>query len=528
MYIGTFGSVWKVRRISDGKTLVWKELDYGSMTDKEKKQLVSEVNILRELKHQHIVKYHDRIIDKQETKIYIIMEYCEGGDISQLIKRCISEKTHLPEDQIWKIFTQIILALHECHGRKEGKILHRDIKPGNLFLDANNNVKLGDFGLSRIMGKESIYAYTNVGTPYYMSPEQISEQKYNEKSDIWSAGCILYEIAALKPPFEATNQVSLALKIKDGKYNRLPKIYSEELWRVINLMLAPEKEKRPAVEDLLNIPQISLRLREKRVKEFYSKIKKREEDMKAKELKFVELEAQILKQAEELKTKDKQLEEKDKLLKEKEEELEKLKIQLERNKENTPPLVMTETPKPLGERGSSFRNNMNIDSSSSSVYHSLKQEIRELSSKVSYDSTNQCRLKKAVSYVPETQLEEPLDLKKDVTETCQTIRSNLGYKSVERRRRKYDDISSKSKIYEYRKDPYTRQKADDNKENKSKWSNYVNTSSEVNSSKDNYKTPPFKSYKSKIPAKDKVHTTSYRSRSNAYNDSTRSSVGAKQ
>lgn len=80
------------------------------------------------------------------------------------------------------------MALHECHRRKTGKILHRDIKPGNLFLDSSNNIKLGDFGLSRIMGKESLYAYTNVGTPYYMSPEQISEQKYNEKSDIWSAG----------------------------------------------------------------------------------------------------------------------------------------------------------------------------------------------------------------------------------------------------------------------------------------------------------------------------------------------------
>jgi serine/threonine protein kinase len=138
-------------------------------------------------------------------------------------------------------------------------VLHRDIKPGNLFLDSNNNIKLGDFGLSRIMGKESIYAYTNVGTPYYMSPEQISEQKYDEKSDIWSTGCILYEVASLRPPFEASNQMALAVKIKAGKYERIPSIYSEELWRVINLMLTSEQEKRPSVDDLLNIPHISLR-----------------------------------------------------------------------------------------------------------------------------------------------------------------------------------------------------------------------------------------------------------------------------
>lgn len=66
---------------------------------------------------------------------------------------------------------QIVLALSECHNWKTGKILHWDIKPGNIFLDSNNNVKLGDFGLSWVMGTESQYAYTNVGTPYYMSPE---------------------------------------------------------------------------------------------------------------------------------------------------------------------------------------------------------------------------------------------------------------------------------------------------------------------------------------------------------------------
>ena len=82
--------------------------------------------------------------------------------------------------------------------------MHRDIKPSNIFLDKKENVKLGDFGLSRIMGDESLFAFTHVGTPFYMSPEQISESRYNEKSDIWSVGCILYELVSLRPPFEAT------------------------------------------------------------------------------------------------------------------------------------------------------------------------------------------------------------------------------------------------------------------------------------------------------------------------------------
>lgn len=87
------------------------------------------------------------------------------------------------------------------------------------------------------MGEESQYANTHVGTPYYMSPEQINESKYNTKSDIWSVGCVIYELAALKPPFEASTQIALAVKIKSGKIDRIPSRYSEELWRVIQQMI---------------------------------------------------------------------------------------------------------------------------------------------------------------------------------------------------------------------------------------------------------------------------------------------------
>jgi NIMA (never in mitosis gene a)-related kinase len=133
---------------------------------------------------------------------------------------------------------QIVLALRECHEHKErGKILHRDIKPGNVFFDVHNNVKLGDFGLSRILSEESIYAKTNVGTPYYMSPEQINEASYDEKTDIWSTGCVLYEMVALRPPFQASNPIALATKIVDAKIERIPERYSILLEKIIQSML---------------------------------------------------------------------------------------------------------------------------------------------------------------------------------------------------------------------------------------------------------------------------------------------------
>jgi NIMA (never in mitosis gene a)-related kinase len=108
------------------------------------------------------------------------------------------------------------------------------LKPANIFLDENNNIKLGDFGLSRILHENSLFAKTRVGTPYYMSPEQINEVCYDEKCDVWSCGCLLYELAALRPPFEATNHLSLAMKIKAGKYERIPVKYSEDLFCLIN------------------------------------------------------------------------------------------------------------------------------------------------------------------------------------------------------------------------------------------------------------------------------------------------------
>jgi NIMA (never in mitosis gene a)-related kinase len=87
-----------------------------------------------------------------------------------------SDRAYFPEEKVWKVLAQLSCALLECHRRKGGaKILHRDLKPGNIFFDADESMKLGDFGLSRMMGDESVFAYTHVGTPYYMSPEQISE-----------------------------------------------------------------------------------------------------------------------------------------------------------------------------------------------------------------------------------------------------------------------------------------------------------------------------------------------------------------
>ena len=281
---GNFGKIYKIKRKSDNKILIWKELDYSHMTEKEKEQIVTEVNILQELNHPNIVKYYDRIIDKKNSKIYIIMEYCEGGDISQLISKCKKNGEYISEEMLWKIFTQILKAVHAIHTHKQGIILHRDIKPSNIFLDKNNNIKLGDFGLSRILPPELNFAYSHVGTPYYMSPEQIDETKYNEKSDIWSLGCLLYEMAAFRPPFQAKNQIMLGMKIKSGKIERINKRYSNELWKCICSMMNINYEKRPSTFDLMKIKDVDIRIKEEEIEDLYECIKILEEKLKKKEI----------------------------------------------------------------------------------------------------------------------------------------------------------------------------------------------------------------------------------------------------
>ena len=84
---GSFGKVHKVRRKQDGRILVWKEINYGTMSEREKQLLVSEVNILRELRHPNITRYYDRVIEKEKAKLYIVMEFCQGGDLAALIRR---------------------------------------------------------------------------------------------------------------------------------------------------------------------------------------------------------------------------------------------------------------------------------------------------------------------------------------------------------------------------------------------------------------------------------------------------------
>lgn len=112
-------------------------------------------------------------------------------------------------------FAQICLAVKHVHDRK---ILHRDIKSQNVFVMKSGLLKLGDFGIARVLNTTQDMASTIVGTPYYLSPEIVQSNKYGFSTDIWSLGVLLYEMCALRPPFNGTNLHMLAMQIVSGLY----------------------------------------------------------------------------------------------------------------------------------------------------------------------------------------------------------------------------------------------------------------------------------------------------------------------
>lgn len=252
---GAFGTCFKVRDKTSGAIYAWKSMDYDELSETKKESLISEINVLRQLKHPNIVQYYHHIVNHESKSIFIIMECCEGGDLSQLIDKCRTDKLQFEEKYIWRMLFQICKALQVCHNKiKEGTILHRDIKPANIFLDLDGNAKLGDFGLARVLRRNENFAETFVGTPYYMSPEIIKGSKYDRKSDVWAVGCLIYEMCSLRPPFKGRKFEQLSQNITGGKFNCIPSCYSSDLKEIISIMLEVENDTRPSIDIITRHP----------------------------------------------------------------------------------------------------------------------------------------------------------------------------------------------------------------------------------------------------------------------------------
>ncbi|XP_051822325.1 serine/threonine-protein kinase Nek1 isoform X1 [Antechinus flavipes] len=250
---GSFGKAILVKSKEDCKQYVIKEINISRMSNKERKESRKEVEVLANMKHPNIVLYRESF--EESGSLYIVMDYCEGGD---LYKRINAQKGVLfPEDQIMDWFVQICLALKHVHDRK---ILHRDIKSQNIFLTKDGTVQLGDFGIARVLNSTLELARTCIGTPYYLSPEICENKPYNNKSDIWALGCVLYEMCTLKHAFEAGNMKNLVLKIISGSFPPVSLHYSYDLRSLLSHLFKRNPKERPSVNSILERSFIAKRI----------------------------------------------------------------------------------------------------------------------------------------------------------------------------------------------------------------------------------------------------------------------------
>lgn len=243
---GSYGVVYKVQK--DNKVYVLKQIPINpNSTISQIDSVKNEAKILSSLKSKYVVEYYDSF--EENNCLNIIMEYCEGGDLGTYISNYqkMNSNTSLNEDFIWKVFIQICFGLYDIHKQN---ILHRDLKSLNIFLTKQFQVKIGDLGVARVL-QNTQYASTFIGTPLYLSPEICEEKPYNEKSDVWALGCILYEMASFKHPFNAKNQAALFLKILNGKYEPLSTKIPIDIKKMIERLLEKNYFKRPSMKEII-------------------------------------------------------------------------------------------------------------------------------------------------------------------------------------------------------------------------------------------------------------------------------------
>ncbi|CAE8603735.1 unnamed protein product, partial [Polarella glacialis] len=270
---GSFGEALLVKHRTTGHHCVLKRVrveaagnagEPGSAAE----SAAREAEVLQRLRHPHIVEFLAAFVDNKRDAsgetLCLLMSYCEGGDVQQRLQRYRKEGRRMPETTVIRWFDQLCSAVFYVH---KHQVLHRDLKPSNIFLtgrgstggDEEESVAIGDFGVSRPLTHAMELVTTMVGTPCYLSPEVCKGKPYSYKSDIWSLGCVLFEMMALRPPFgTAPNLEALVTRIVKADFTMPEGLAAEypEASRCCRAMLRQQADRRPTSQGLLNRPRL--------------------------------------------------------------------------------------------------------------------------------------------------------------------------------------------------------------------------------------------------------------------------------
>ncbi|CAD8144438.1 unnamed protein product [Paramecium pentaurelia] len=245
---GSFSNVYRVKRIADGQEYALKKVKIANLKPKEKQNALNEVRFLYSINHKHIVAYKEAFIDEPSQCLCIVMELLSGGDVYKKISQARGS-TPFTEMDIWRALIHITLGLKALHDQK---VVHRDLKSANVFLSSDGTFKLGDLNVSKVA--KAGFVYTQTGTPYYASPEVWRDQPYDMKSDIWSLGCVIYEMCCLQTPFRAKDMDLLFQKVQRGTYDQIQSHFSKDLSQIISSLLQIQPHQRPTCDQILANP----------------------------------------------------------------------------------------------------------------------------------------------------------------------------------------------------------------------------------------------------------------------------------
>mmetsp|Transcript_22843 Transcript_22843/g.68642 ORF Transcript_22843/g.68642 Transcript_22843/m.68642 type:complete len:563 (-) Transcript_22843:374-2062(-) len=257
---GSYGVATLVQD-QDGSRYVMKAVALKGLDTTQQAEAVNEVKVLASLKHPYIVRYRESFLER--GTLAIVMDYAAGGDLLQRINAAKADGKGFAEGQILPWITQAVLGLKYLHGKH---IIHRDMKSQNLFLTDRGQLRIGDFGISKTLRKMVLKGDCAIGTPYYLSPEICTDSMYSYMSDMWALGCVLFELALLRVPFEATAFPALVERITEGPAPNLPYSFSPDLRNLCRDLLSRDPRRRPLSTDIIKRPfvqrEISRLLRE--------------------------------------------------------------------------------------------------------------------------------------------------------------------------------------------------------------------------------------------------------------------------